>query len=220
MKWRTYWLAVTAAMLAGAYVAWAQPFQQPGGSTVPPAVQMCFNGITNSDGSRQVVPCGTGGTGTTVNGASSNAGSAQSPTATNVPTIAYCYAFNGATWDQCQVDALKNLKVAATSQVYTPSGPVTPNAGKLTAANTAQNLFTPNEVAHGCVIVNPLTSFDQNVTPAETIWLSFVTTAQATPNSTSLAIYAGQSVGCPGGLTTAVSWIAATTGHLISAYKY
>lgn len=219
MNWRSL-VAATAATAACVYVAWGQPFQQPGGSTVPPAVQMCFNGITNSDGSRQVVPCGTGGTGSTVAGSSSNAGSGQTPTATNVPTIAYCYAFDGANWDQCRIDALGNLKVAATSQIYTPSGPVTANAGKLAAGGAAQNLFTPNEVVHGCVITNPLTATDQNVTTAETAWLSFVTTAQATPNSTSIPLYAGQSIGCPGGLTTGVSWIAATIGHLISAYKY
>ena len=221
MKWRTLPAAIAATIVC-AYVAWGQPFQQPGGSTVPPAVQMCFNGTTNSDGSRVVVPCGTGGTGTAVSGSASNAGSNQSPTATNVPTIAYCYAFDGANegWDQCRIDALGNLKVAATSQIYTPSGPVTANAGKLAVGGVAQNLFTPNEVVHGCVITNPLTSFDQNVMPAETVWLSFVTTAQATPNSTSIPLYAGQSIGCPGGLTTGVSWIAATIGHLISSYKF
>jgi hypothetical protein len=149
MTWRALPAAI-AAILVGVYVAWGQPFQQPGGSTVPPAVQMCFNGITNSDGSRQVVPCGTGGTGTAVTGTSSNAGSGQSPTATNVPTIAYVYGFNGVTWDQLLVDNEQNLKVTTTPQT---AGATTQVAVAPTAL-AFSTLLTPSSTREGCVVQN------------------------------------------------------------------
>ena len=96
-------------------------------------------------------------------------------------------------------------------QTYTPSAP----SGALTLATggTAQNLFSAAEVVHGCVITNPSTA-------TETIWVNFYTTAVGAAGNTSTPLTAGQSVGCPGGLTTAVSWIGATTGHAINAYKF
>lgn len=46
-----------------------------------------------------------------VNGTASNASSAVATSSTNVPAIAYLYGFNGATFDQLQVDGSKNLKI-------------------------------------------------------------------------------------------------------------
>lgn len=44
-------------------------------------------------------------------GSTSNAGSGVATTSLNLPTVSYNYGFNGATWDQLQVDGSKNLKV-------------------------------------------------------------------------------------------------------------
>lgn len=44
----------------------------------------------------------------------SNATSGVASTSTNSPTVAYNYGYNGATWDQLQVDGAKNLKAAIT----------------------------------------------------------------------------------------------------------
>jgi hypothetical protein len=103
---------------------------------------------------------------------------------------------------------------------YTPAAPATSNAGKIATGGTAQNLFTAAEVVHGCVITNPGNATDQGISTAEEIWVNFVTTATAAANSASIPVAIGQSIPCPGGLTTAVSWIAATSSHVISAYKY
>jgi hypothetical protein len=110
------------------------------------------------------------------------------------------------------------------SSSYTPSAPTIANAGKLAAGATAQNLFTAGEVAHGCVITNPASAVDEGIGTAEEIWVNFTGTAtlspNTAPNTTSIPIAIGQSIPCPGGLTTAVSWIATTIGHFIAAYKF
>lgn len=49
-----------------------------------------------------------------VAGSVSNASSGVATGSTNVPNVSYNYGFNGTTWDQLQVDASKNLKVAIT----------------------------------------------------------------------------------------------------------
>ncbi|CAN7374315.1 hypothetical protein LJR220_003337 [Bradyrhizobium sp. LjRoot220] len=63
--------------------------------TVQGMVGMCVNS------SNIAVPCGTGGTGAVVAGSTSNASSNVTPTATNVPTAAYQYCWDGSNWDQC-----------------------------------------------------------------------------------------------------------------------
>lgn len=89
-----------------------------------------------------------------------------------------------------------------------PSGSST-----LTSAGVAQNIFAASEAVHGCGIQNPRTS-------AESIWVSFVTTAQASYGNTSIEVTSGSSISCPSGLTNAVSWNAASSGHVISAYRW
>ncbi len=44
-------------------------------------------------------------------GATSNASSGVATSSTNLPTVSYNYGFNGATWDQLQVSATKNLLI-------------------------------------------------------------------------------------------------------------
>lgn len=46
-----------------------------------------------------------------ITGSVSNATSAVATSSSNLPTVGYSYGFNGATWDQLQVDASKFLKV-------------------------------------------------------------------------------------------------------------
>ena len=61
----------------------------------------------NADGSINVSGGGGGGGGAII----SNASSGVATTSTNQATVAYNYGYNGASWDQLQVDANKNLKV-------------------------------------------------------------------------------------------------------------
>lgn len=73
----------------------------PGAVTVPGVNSFVTNTVTTT---------GAGGT-FPITGATSNASSAVATSSTNVPTVSYNYGFNGATWDQLQVDASKYLKV-------------------------------------------------------------------------------------------------------------
>lgn len=106
---------------------------------------------------------------------------------------------------------LTAIPVSVQAQQNTPTAPS--QSLTLAAGGTAQNLFAAGEVFRGCAITNPQTA-------TEPIWVNFYTTAVAAANTTSIPLVAGQSIGCPGGLTTAVSWIAATTGHQINAYRW
>lgn len=99
----------------------------------------------------------------------------------------------------------------ANAQAITPTVPS--QSLTLTTGGTAQNLFTAYEVARGCTITNPSTA-------TETIWVNFFTTAVGAEGNTSIPLVPGQSIGCAGPMTTAVSWIAATTGHKINALRW
>jgi hypothetical protein len=109
--------------------------------------------------------------------------------------------------------------VAIVPGVLTPSAPNSGGALTLAQAATAQIVFTAGEVAHGCLITNPLIAADQGIATAEEIWVSVAATATQSAATPSIPIPPGSSFSCGGGLTTAVSWIAATQGHKISAYK-
>jgi hypothetical protein len=110
---------------------------------------------------------------------------------------------------------------SADSQQFTPAGTTISGATTLATGGTAQNVFGPGEVQFGCAIANPATATDEGgIAAAEEIWVSFVGTAVAASASASVAVAAGSAITCPSGLYTAVSWIAATTGHKISAYKW
>lgn len=76
--------------------------------------------------------CMGGGGVVTVAGTTSNASSAVATSATNIPSVAYNYGFNGTTWDQLQVDGSKNLKVldAAVATTQAPVAPATATATK------------------------------------------------------------------------------------------
>jgi hypothetical protein len=52
-----FMIALMLALGCGPVMAQQSTFQTPTGQTVPGAVNMCFNGITNADNSRQTVPC-------------------------------------------------------------------------------------------------------------------------------------------------------------------
>ncbi len=99
-----------------------------------------------------------------------------------------------------------------TQGTYTPTAPTTSGATVLVTGATAQTLFTAGEVVHDCVIINPATA-------TERVWVNFFTTAVQGTDASSVPIEIGQSIGCGGGLTTAVSWIAATINHRIFALK-
>lgn len=76
----------------------------------PPSITTGKAAYTQCDSSGNLRITGT--VTTSLAGSTSNATSGVATSATNVPTVAYNYGFNGTTWDQLQVDASKFLKVA------------------------------------------------------------------------------------------------------------
>ena len=67
-----------AALLLGLSSAtFAETMQRPSGAIVPSAAIMCPNGVTNADGSQQVIPCGSSGTPIVVSGGGGSSGSTQ-----------------------------------------------------------------------------------------------------------------------------------------------
>jgi len=96
-------------------------------------------------------------------------------------------------------------------QPVAPSGSLTLGAG-----GTAQ-LFQAAGSFLGCVVVNPTTATEQGISTAEVIWVNVVGTAVQSAGSTSIPVEAGSSLSI-GPTSKAISWIAATTGHLIAGY--
>lgn len=116
-----------------------------------------------------------------------------------------------------QCDSSGHATIIIVPPILTPSAPS--GSMTLTTGGTAQNIFATNEIVHGCLISNPLSATDQGISVAENIYVSFITTAVSGGAVATTPLYPGQSLPCPGGLTTAISWIAATTGHKINAWK-
>lgn len=86
----------------------------------------------------------------------------------------------------------------------------------LSSGGTAQ-LFQAGGNYVACVIVNPATASEQGIATAEAIWVDVVTTAAASAGSTHISIEAGSSLSI-GPTQRAISWVAATAGHLIEGY--
>lgn len=144
----------------------------------------------------------TGTINASIAGATSNASSGVAPTATNLPTVSYNYGFNGATWDQLQVDSLKNLKVVSVP------GPGTTTTANSTIAigNTFQNALSASATRKGCLLQN---------TSGEIMYIYFGTLGSATLTNT-LQIVSGQSISCNTGgivLTDAVGVTGPTAGN-------
>lgn len=76
----------------------------------------------------------------TVAGTTSNASSAVATSSTNLSVVSNNYGFNGVTWDQLQVDASKNLKVAGA--VTQASGPWTQNVTQFGGTNISTGTGT------------------------------------------------------------------------------
>jgi len=93
-----------------------------------------------------------------------------------------------------------------------PSGSLT-----LVTGGTAQVLFTAGEAVSGCTIQNP-----PNATEPISVNFGAETAASAaTGGTTSVSLAPGVSIGCGDRkITTAITWVAATTGHAINAWKF
>lgn len=112
--------------------------------------------------------------------------------------------------------------VTIASVLQAGSPPITPAApsGSLTLATggTSQLLATAGTATHGGMIYNPATAAEQGIATAESVFVSFTgTPAVASAGAQSFEILPGGDLSLPAGLTTAVNWIAATTGHKITA---
>jgi hypothetical protein len=108
---------------------------------------------------------------------------------------------------------------------FLAAGPNTAGALTLAGAATPQALFVAGEAGNGGVIENPLlnTATGQNITPttAESIWYDLTGAVPVmAAGGTSMELAPGQTVALPGGLVNSVSWIAATAGHRIAAYRW
>lgn len=108
----------------------------------------------------------------------------------------------------------------------TAPGPatVTPTNDSLsiTLGGTAQNALTANATRKGCTIQNPATAADQGIGAAENLYVRFGGTAVSASDSWELT--PGQSMSCAPSsgqiVVTAVSVVAATTGHKIIVVEY
>ena len=89
----------------------------------------------------------------------------------------------------------------------------------LTLGGTAQNFMNaePASSPLSCLIVNPLTATEQGIAGAESIYVNVIGSASATGGGASYVVAPGGST-ITGPQTGAVSWVAATTGHLITGY--
>lgn len=101
-------------------------------------------------------------------------------------------------------------------------GPSTPGApsGALTLAiaATSQTLAAGGSVIHGGWIYNPLSLTQQGIVAAESAFVKLDGAgALLVAGGTTLEILPGEKFPLPSGITTVISWNAATVGHRISA---
>lgn len=149
------------------------------GPYTPPAAWNPNQGVLTAcyDHTGALVDCGGGNT----SGSASNASSGVAPTATNVPTVAYSYGFNGATWDQLQVDGSKNLKIV----IEGPYGSAAPSAGLSVTLDTTSETHLANiDTQTGGAI------------PSGTNLIGKVGIDQTTPGTTNEVSVSGQSDPC------------------------
>lgn len=113
---------------------------------------------------------------------------------------------------------VKDCAGTAASPGYVLPGSVTPTAPTSTLATggVAQSFA----VTHGGYICNPLSTTDQGLGATEVIYVNPVTTATAAGNAGTSNLAAGQCFNFPPGMTTNLSWIAATTGHKANIVVY
>ena len=117
------------------------------------------------------------------------------------------------------VSALNPLPVVGLNPSGPTTNPATAAAGasfSIVTGGTAQNVFAAASITNGAVIHNPFAA-------TENLFVDVVNAAQAAEpgsNGTTTAVPPGSSFNVPGGLTTAVSVIAATTAHTFTAWKY
>ena len=108
---------------------------------------------------------------------------------------------------------------------YNAAAPKTAGALTLQNGSTAQTLFGAGEPSNGGVIANPAQNdvTGQNISPAasESIWYDITGAVPVmAAGGTSMELKPGQTVGLPGGMVDAISWIAVTAGHRISGYTW
>lgn len=88
----------------------------------------------------------------------------------------------------------------------------------LASAATAQALLSAGTATHGCLIYNPASAAQEGIGAPESIFIDFTGNAAILgAGGSSQEIFPGSGWNCPSGMTTGISWIAATAGHLVTA---
>jgi hypothetical protein len=159
-----------------------------------------------------------------------------STTSQSAPVVGFTYGYDGTNWRQVALDTNGNVKtvfgsaqtvglVAGTAAIGTVTGNVnvTPTncSGTITSGGTAQNAIAATATIHGFTIAN----IDTSAGSGEPLWISFTTTAAAStaasyplaaPTATTFAGLSSFTTPLGFGMNTALSVIAATTGHKFS----
>ena len=98
---------------------------------------------------------------------------------------------------------------------------VTPRPGAVSIVTTGGTAVTavPGP-SNGCYIINPLSTADQGVSPAEPLYVDPTTAATTAGNATNTAIAPGQPWFCVPNSTVSVSVNAASSGHKYTVVRW
>lgn len=135
-------------------------------------------------------------------GSTSNASSGVATSATNLPTVAYNYAFNGTTWDQVRSKAASTAAVATDPSLVTQLNPNSPGIvalGQTTKANSVPVTFASDSGPAAVANALPFTLSSQYPTNA--------TTTAPTPIT-------GNATGTTGAVVGTLAAAASVTTHI------
>jgi len=130
----------------------------------------------------------------------------------------YCLTGTSATGVPAFAPASSTHPCPVSASVTAPTTPAAGAASAIGTGGTAVTLVTGP--VNGCVIQNPITATDQNITTAEPAYINGVTTATANGRGTNTTLNPGDVWRCVPGQTTNVSIIAATASHAFSVVKW
>lgn len=113
-----------------------------------------------------------------------------------------------------QVGNSNPLPVSTVPRTITPAKPAVTT---LATGGQVQTLFAAAAITVGALVVNPATAAGQGIATAENVYYTIDGTDPSTTEGGSVfALLPGQALTL-GPMATALKWVAATTGHKISA---